>query len=73
MAGQLFSRGRVTEAGQVVCWDGQRLGVLLGTVQGVAEVLHPSVPPPAQTRLDVAIRETLAVKQVARGHSDGVR
>ena len=72
MAGQHCASVRVTEAGQIVCWDGQRLGVLLGTLQGVAEVLHPSVPPPAQTRLDVAIQETLTVKQVARDHSDGV-
>ena len=58
---------------QIVSWNEQRSCVLLGTVQGIAEVVHQGVTPPAQPRLDVAVRETLAVQQVARCDSDGVR
>ena len=47
MMGQHCASVRVTEVGQIVCLDEQRLGVLLGTVQGVAEVVHPSVASPA--------------------------
>ena len=58
---------------QIVGWNGQRLGVLLGTVQGIAEVIHPGVTPPAHSCLDVTVQETLAVQQVARCDLDGVR
>ena len=72
MAGQHCASVRVTEVGQIVCLDEQRLGVLLGTVQGIAEVTRPCVAPLAQPCLDVAVRETLAVQQVARCDLGGV-